>query len=163
MHKYIIVILILNLLVGCGGESSDTEVPKKDLIIGEWVTSFERDGASGESYLVISDTTFYLYEVGNGGIMNEWYSGLDVDTLYRFEIGGNGGEYILDGDEMVLFYSSDETSLATITEEESGEEIYSWEITNAEPGVEFRFGYQVSEYQLILSYYSEETVFIRAN
>ena len=158
-------ILFLGLtcvLVSCDGSDDKKEPQEGDDIVGEWVTNFVRNDETFEQFLIITDSTIDTYEVGNGYVMEEWYSGLDPDTSYIFSIDGEN-EYILDGNEIIVFYSDAITSTARITEEVSGLEISSWEIGTSHPSQEERISFIASGDQIVFMYGAEQITYSRVD
>ena len=155
--------MFIVVITACGGGNDRSNTERNSDIVGLWSSEFVRGGETGNKFLIITGSTIDFYEVGNGTIMNEWYSGLDTETSYVFSIDGVEGDYLLDGDELVMMYSDSEINTARITEEESGSEIYSWQIGNGSVGQEERIRYRVTSNQLVLISGSEEEIYIRVN
>lgn len=153
MTKIIFLIVAVYLLYGCGGssEASDT-----DSIVGDWYIEFDRNGATGESHLVISETHMDTYEIGNGRIMDEWYSGLDIDKSYKFTVEGYEGTYTIDGRTITTSISMEQSNTARILELPDENEIFSWEISNANAGEEYSYDYQIINGALVVTNPNQE-------
>ncbi len=104
MIKIIFLLVAVYTLYGCGRSS---EASNTDSIVGDWYIEFERNGATGESHLVISENHMDTYEIGNGQIMDEWYSGLDIDKSYKFTVDGYEGTYKINGNTIATSISMD--------------------------------------------------------
>jgi len=143
MNKFLLLIITTSSIYGCGGGTSDS-TNSTDSIVGDWSTELERNGAIGESHWVISENSIDTYEIGNGQIMDEWHSGLDINKTYKFTVDGNDGTYVLNEGKIEYKNSPEQSNTARISELPSGNEIYSWEIGNDSSGEVF-----VLEYKLV--------------
>lgn len=156
MTRFIPLIIILSSIYGCGGssEGSDSNLANRNSssIVGDWSTKLERNGAIGESHWVFSEGSFDTYEIGNGQIMDEWHSGLDIDKTYKFTVDGSEGTFIVNGDMLKYTISSEQSSTARIFELPSEVEVYSWEIGNGDAGEEYNFEYKLVDDSLTLTF-----------
>ncbi len=153
MTKIIFLLLAVYSLYGCGGSSDDNEASS---IVGDWYVEFERNGATGESHLVISESNMDTYEIGNGQIMDEWHSGLDIDKSYKFTVDGYEGTYTIDRNTITTSISMDQSNTARILELPDENEIYSWEISSANAGEEYSYDYQLVDGSLVVTTPNQE-------
>lgn len=148
MPKIIPIFLAVFSLYGCGGSSEQSDDVS---IIGDWYIEFERNGATGESHLVITESEIDTYEIGNGQIMDEWYTGLDIDKRYKFEVDGASSTYTLDGNTIIYSIAEEQSSTARILELPSENVVYSWEISNVNAGEETILHYKLVNGSLVLT------------
>lgn len=156
MTRFILLMIVVSSISGCGGSSEGSDSnpgsSNSNPIVGDWSTTFERNGAIGESHWVLSEDSIDTYEIGNGQIMDEWYSGLDIDKTYKFIVDGSDGTYIVNGDMFKYSISSEQSSTARIFELPSGVEVYSWEIGNESAGEEHDVKYKLVDDSLTLTF-----------
>lgn len=155
MTKIIFLLVAVYSLYGCGGGNA-SEASDADSIIGDWYLEFERNGAVGESHLVISESHIDTYEIGNGQIMDEWYSGLDIDKIYKFTVDGYEGTYTISGNTLTTSISMDQSNTARILELPNENEIYSWEINSYNAGEEYSYEYQLVNGSLVVTTPNQE-------
>ncbi len=148
MARNTLLLIILFSMYGCGGSSGSGEATS---IIGDWYIEFDRNGSTGESHLVISESNMDTYEIGNGQIMDEWHSGLDIDKSYKFTVDGYEGTYVVNGNTITTTVSLDQSNVARILELPDKNEIYSWEINNASAGEEYSYDYHLVNGSLIVT------------
>ena len=153
MTKIILLLVTAFSLYGCGSNSEESDA---NSIIGDWYIEFERNGATGESHLVISESNMDTYEIGNGQIMDEWHSGLDIDKSYKFTVDGYEGTYTINGNTLTTSISLDQSNTARILELPDENEIYSWEINNANAGGEYSYDYQLVNGFLVVTTPNQE-------
>jgi hypothetical protein len=153
MTKTILLLVTACSLYGCGGSSEESDA---NSIIGDWYIEFERNGATGESHLVISESNMDTYEIGNGQIMDEWYSGLGIDKSYKFTVDGYEGTYTINGNTLTTSISMGQSNTARILELPNENEIYSWEINNANAGEEYSYDYQLVNGSLVVTTSNQE-------
>lgn len=153
MTKTLLLLVAACSLCGCGGSGDDSDA---NSIIGDWYIEFERNGATGESHLVISESNMDTYEIGNGQIMDEWNSGLDIDKNYKFTVDGYEGTYTVNGNTITTLVSIDQSNTARILELPDENEVYSWEISNANAGEEYSYDYQLVNGSLVVTNPNQE-------
>ena len=130
---------------------TDLETCETNFIVGDWYVEFERNGAIGESHIVISESSIDTYEIGNGQIMDEWHSGLDINKSYKFIVEGSGSTYNVNGDLITITSTLEQTSTAKILELPSEVEVFSWDIGNGDAGEQVSFEYRFTDGNLILT------------
>ncbi len=142
MIKFLTMFVMLSLIYGCEG-GSDNDDTGTNSILGDWSSELERNGSIGELHWVISENAIDIYEVGNGRVMDEWHTGLDVNKLYKFTIDGNNGTYELNGNILELTATPNQSDTARIVELPSENEIYSWEIGHHGAGEVSQINYKL--------------------
>lgn len=154
------IILMFSLLLG-GCQHDNTSDPNP--VFGDWYRTFERNGAMGESHVVFSEKYFDTYEIGNGQIMDEWYSGLDIDKQYKFTTDGPEATANITTDTITYTFISD-TQTARVLELPEETEVAAWEIDNTSGGETYTTQYKIVGNQLIIkTQMNEEVIFFRTN
>lgn len=141
------IILMFSLLLG--GCPYDNNKSNSNPVFGDWYRTFERNGSIGESHVVFSEKYVDTYEIGNGQIMDEWYSGLDINKQYKFTTDGPEATASITPDTITYTFISD-TQTARILELPEETEIYAWEIDNSSGGETYTNHYKIVGNQLFI-------------
>lgn len=152
MLRVFCLIAVLGTLYGCGGSgSSNNSTTDPEAILGDWYFEFERNGATARNHLVITDGYLDSYEVGNGQVMDEWYSGLEIDKSYKFTTDGYDASFTIEDGEMITNPSESGLSVARIFELPDEVEIANWEMEQDRSSEGERVSFSVSGSQLTIT------------
>lgn len=160
MLNKVIILMVSLLLCGC---PYDNNKSNSNPLFGDWYMTFERNGAIGEAHVVFSEKYLDTYEIGNGQIMDEWYSGLDIDKQYKFTTDGPEAKVKITPDT-VTYTSIGDIQTARVLELPDETEIDAWDIENTSDDNTYITEYKIVGNQLVIkTQMNEELTYTRTN
>ena len=131
---------------------SGVSIPNE--LVGNWEREFERNGSIGKQIIsVLPNCEFDSVEIGDSRFMEEWYTPLDLNRVYKFK--SIPLLKITDINDKE-FYLDDSTGVGEITDYNTGENVVTWDL----PSEGGYFGYKINNSSLTLTYtYSSNYIF----